>query len=134
MGPDGDTQYTAYDSNVAYNSREDEYLIVWWGNDDSDIVEGYSHEIFGQRIDATTGAEIGANDFRISGVASRDCVSCYDTFPAVVYNEKDNEYLVAWWSDIYTGGITLEYDVFGQRLDAEGNGIGNETEQPAVTT
>lgn len=126
MGPDGVTDFYAYSSSVAYNSRDNEYLVVWWGEDDSETVDGYSSTVFGQRIDASTGAEIGANDFPISGGTISNCVNCYESFPAVTYNSKDNEYLVVWWSDIYTGGLTLDYDVFGQRLDAGGNEIGED--------
>lgn len=126
MGPDGDTAYSAYNSRMVYNSKEDEFLVVWWGEDDNEVVEGYSFMIYGQRIDASTGAEIGTNDFRISGGTISGCVNCYATFPAVAYNSRDNEYLVVWWSDIYTGGLTLDYDIFGQRLDANGNEIGED--------
>ena len=66
MGIDGDITFDGRNSAVAYNSVNNQYLVVWEGDDDvAGLVEG-EFEIFGQRIDAATGAEIGANDFRIS--------------------------------------------------------------------
>jgi hypothetical protein len=126
MGPDGDTEFFGWSPAVAYNSTDNEYLVVWWGSDDSETAAGYWNVIFGQRIDASSGAEVGTDDFRISGTEAHNCVLCADTYPGIVYNSTDNEYLVVWWSDIYTGGIGAEYDIFGQRLDAAGNEVGED--------
>ncbi len=35
MGPDGDSTYDAQCPAVAYNSTNDEYLVVWEGNDNA---------------------------------------------------------------------------------------------------
>ena len=71
---------------------------------------------YGQRIDAATGAEIGA-DFRISDVGP-DGNASYDAYaPAVAYNSAEDEYLVVWESDDNTGGLVdEEYEIFGQRF------------------
>ncbi len=42
------------------------YLIVWEGDDDIAPLGDGQYEIFGQTVDAATGAEVGANDFRLS--------------------------------------------------------------------
>ena len=66
MGGTGDANYDAFEPAVAYNATDNEYLVVWAGDDDvGGLVDG-EYEIFGQRLDATTGAEVGSNDFRIS--------------------------------------------------------------------
>src|SRR6185436_3122147 len=53
--------FIAQDSAVAYNSTDNEYLVVWSGEENEN-----EFEIYGQRINASTGAEVGANDIRIS--------------------------------------------------------------------
>ena len=48
------------------HSANNEFLVVWQGDDNSgSLVEG-EEEIFGQRLNAATGAAVGNNDFRIS--------------------------------------------------------------------
>src|SRR5262249_14743893 len=61
MGPDGDPNFDAFSPAVAYNSRANEYLVVWEGDDTTNE----EYEIYGQLLNAA-GAELGANDFRIS--------------------------------------------------------------------
>ncbi len=104
---------------VAYNPTANEYLVVWDGSDDS-----ATHEIFGQRIDGTSGAEIGENDFQISRMGPDGGVGLHAWNPAVVYNPVRNEYLVVW------GGANEEKDrleIHGQRLDgATGAELGED--------
>jgi hypothetical protein len=55
LGNDGIRNFGAFDAAVAYNGRNHEYLVVWTGDDFTD--EEFA--IFGQRIDAATGALLG---------------------------------------------------------------------------
>ncbi|UCE24500.1 MAG: hypothetical protein JSU74_00165, partial [Candidatus Zixiibacteriota bacterium] len=117
MGPDGDIDYDAQQAAVAYNSVDNEYLVVWAGDDNVGVVDG-EFEIFGQRIDASTGLEIGVNDFRISDVGpplNRD----FDASnPAVAYNSTNNQYLVVWEADDSLNFVgDGESEIYGQRLD-----------------
>jgi hypothetical protein len=115
MGVDGSGSWKADTPSVAYNSTNDEYLVVWYGDDNSGSMAYGEFEIFGQRIDASTGAEVGTNDFRISNIGT-DGVSNYDaTNPDVIYNPTDNEYLVTFRGG---GGSSYLYNIYGQRLDA----------------
>lgn len=50
MGPDGDTAFTAEDAAVAYNATDNEYLVVWDGDDDTGSLVDEEFEIFGQRL------------------------------------------------------------------------------------
>ena len=124
MGPDGDANYDASSPAVAYNSAEDEYLVVWYGDDDTGALVDGEFEVFGQRV-SVTGAEIGANDFRLSDMGP-DGHAYYDAFsPAVAYNSAGNEYLVVWESDDDTGALAIEeHEIFGQRVSATGAEIG----------
>ncbi|MEE8525302.1 MAG: hypothetical protein V3T72_15305 [Thermoanaerobaculia bacterium] len=127
----GNRDFGAFRPAVAYNSTDNEYLVVWEGDDGvGPLVEGES-EIFGQRLDASPGSfgEVGANDFRISSMGvdgNRD----FGAFrPAVAYNGTGNEYLVVWEGDDAAGTgagalVEGESEIFGQRLDATPGNFG----------
>lgn len=120
MGPDGDPAYVASAPSVAYNSGENEYLVVWMGEDDSGSLVNGEFEIYGQRIDAATGAEIGNDDFRISDMGPDGSSSFFASSPDVAYNAADDEYLVVWTADDDTAPLLdNEFEVHGQRLDAK---------------
>jgi hypothetical protein len=119
MGPDGDTHFAAFAPAVAYNGANDQYLVVWYGDDDTGNLVGGEFEIFGQRLDAATGAEVGDNDFRISHMGPDRNLNFGAFEPAVAYNGAANEYLVVWFGDDNTGTLVNdEFEIFGQRLDA----------------
>src|SRR5262249_281162 len=61
MGPRGNPGFDAGSPGVAYNSRNNEYFVVWNGDD----VTNNEQEIYGQRLDAATGALLGGK-LRIS--------------------------------------------------------------------
>jgi len=124
MGPDGDTGYFAFNPAVAFNATADEYLVVWYGTDNTAPLVANENEIFGQRLDGT-GGELGANDFRISdmGPNGNSNYSAYD--PVVAWNAIANEYLVVWHGDDNTAPLVNgEGEIFGQRLDAAGGETG----------
>jgi hypothetical protein len=124
MGPDGDEDHDAFAPAVAYNSARNEYLVVWYGDDNAFPNVNGELEIFAQRIDAATGAEIGG-DFRISD-AGPDSDPQYDALePAVVYNPAADHYLVVWRASDDAGGLVVdEFEIYGQFLDSAGAEIG----------
>jgi len=89
---------------------------VWRGDDNTAPLVNDEYEVFGQRVDAATGAQIGA-DFRLSDMGP-DGDANYDAFdPAVAYNRTNNQYLVVWYGDDDTPPLVDgEYEVFGQRF------------------
>jgi len=115
MGPNAYDSYSAFDPAVAYNSTNDEYLVVWEGDDDTGGLVEDEFEIFGQRVNAATGAEVGVNDFRLSDMGSDGDAHLDAACPAVAYNSKNNEYLVVWVGDDVND---LEPEIFGQRVNA----------------
>ncbi|MDY7075302.1 MAG: FG-GAP-like repeat-containing protein [Chloroflexota bacterium] len=126
---DGDTTYNGYYAAVAYNSANNEYLVVWQGDDDVGGLANDEGEIFAQRIygDRSSGDEVGTNDFRVSDMGGIGDAN-YDASQAdVTYNSTDNEYLVVWQSDDNTGGLVdNEWEIFGQRLNgATGGEVGD---------
>ncbi len=116
MGPDADPDYDALNPAVAYNSTDNEFLVVWSGADD--VVGEY--EIWGQRLNAANGALMGANS-QISAMGLLDDPAFDAQDPDVAYNSASNEYLVVWSADHYADN---EFEIFGQRLNAGGAPIG----------
>jgi hypothetical protein len=78
-------------------------------------------EVFGQRL-SEAGAEIGANDFRISDAGGTGDPSFTVLGPpSVAWNAAANEFLVVWAGEDDVGGLVdEEYEIFGQRLDENG--------------
>ncbi len=114
MGPDGNPNFGAFESAVAYNSRNHEYLFVWSGDDFTDE----EFEIFGQRIDAATGALLGGK-VRLSDLGPDGNIGLGAFAPAVAYNGTNNEYFVVWAGNDNTGTLgNDDFEIFGQRLDA----------------
>ena len=123
MGPDGNTNFGAFNPAVTYNRLNNDYLVVWFGDDDSAGLVDEELEIFGQRLNALTGAELGA-DFRISDMGPDGDVNFGGGFPALAYNSTNNEYLVVWVGDDNSGALVNdELEIFGQRINA---GTGGE--------
>ncbi|NOK59877.1 MAG: hypothetical protein GFH27_549291n69 [Chloroflexi bacterium AL-W] len=116
MGPDGSMEYDAETPAIAYNSTNNEYLAVWSADDS---IDG-KRDIYGQRIDAATGAAIGENDFRISQMGGDDDQFSDTSAPDVVYNSTTNEYFVVWEAEIVQDGdLPPILGIYGQRLSAE---------------
>lgn len=118
MGVEGDIDFDAQEADVAYNSVNGEYLVVWAGDDTLATVNG-EYEIFGQRVNATTGAEVGTNDFRLSDMGAALDPNYDASHPTVAYNPAANEYLVVWAGDDNSGFLVDgESEIFGQRVNA----------------
>ncbi|HUT42372.1 MAG TPA: hypothetical protein VM011_13650, partial [Gammaproteobacteria bacterium] len=119
MGPDGDINFDATHPDVAWNAMANEYLVVWEGDDNTPPLVDDENEIFGQRLDGATGAQIGVNDFRISDMGPDGNTGFFADNPVVAWNATDNEYLVVWTGDDNTAPLVDdEREVFGQRLNA----------------
>jgi hypothetical protein len=123
---DGNTAFDASTPDVAYNSTNNEYLVVWSGDDDTGSFVDNETEIFVQRINASTGAEIGT-DTRISDMGTTDGNANFDgSNPAVAYSSTDNAYLVVWEGDDDTSPLVdNEKEIFGQRIDNTGTETGS---------
>lgn len=117
MGTDGNTSFTVQTPSVAYNSTNNEYLVVWVGDDNAAPLVDNEYEVFGQRIDGATGAEVGTNDFRISDVGPDGNTAYIALTPDVAYNSVNNEYLVVWAADDYPTVLNDEYEIFAQRIN-----------------
>lgn len=127
MGTDGNASFDAFAPAVAYNSTENEYLVVWHGDNSGIFQIDEEFEIFGQRVDAADGSEQGANDFQVSNMGFSSDTGFEGKFPGVAYNSVDNQYLVVWRGDESISPLVNdEFEIFGQRLDGVlGSATGN---------
>jgi hypothetical protein len=124
LGGLGNPSYVAVDPAVVWNATANEYLVVWYGDDNEGNLVVNELEIFGQRLNEN-GTPQGANDFRISdmGGLGNPSHSAFD--PAVVWNAAQNVYMVVWWGDDSVGGLVdNEYEIFGQQINANGIQMG----------
>jgi hypothetical protein len=125
MGPDGDTTYNAHSPAVAHNATTNEYLVVWKGDDDSMGLADDEFEIYGQRLAGATGAEVGANDFRISDMGPDGEAAFSVREPSIAWSAADNEYMVAWEGSDDAAGLPPDRsEIFVQRLAADGTEVG----------
>lgn len=109
--------YSAFDPSVAFNPDANEYLVVWGGTDGDFPAVPIEAEVFGQRLDGSTGAEIGADDFRISEMGPPGNSSYGAGDPYVVYNPARQEYLVVFRAEDDAGALAEgEFELYGQRL------------------
>jgi len=131
VGGLGDPTYDAFHAHVAYNSTNHEYLVVWSADDPDSGPTDDELEICGQRLNATTGAEVGLFDFLISSMGGIGDPDDDASYPAVVYNPVENEYLVAWeGTEDDQGTIEGEYEIYVQRLDgATGDPVGTNDQR-----
>ncbi len=121
MGPDGQVLYQAFTPRAIYNATDDQYLVVWHGDDNTGSLVDEEFEIWGQRL-AADGSEDGV-DFRISAMGPADGNANHDGQNAdVAYNGADNQYLVVWESDTLSGDlIDNEFEIWGQLIEADGS-------------
>ncbi len=121
MGTDGLTAFDALDPAVSYNPTDNEYLVVWRGDDS---VDG-EFDVWAQRITAA-GAEIGTNDVQVTSVGtSRDAEA-----PDVTWSSASNEYLIVYPADLLTTDNQVE--VYAQRMSNLAALVGGATQVTAV--
>jgi uncharacterized repeat protein (TIGR01451 family) len=124
MGPDGNANFDAFAPAIAYNSQDNEYLVNWYGDDNSDGLVDGEWEIFGQRLSAE-GALLG-NRLRLSTMGPAGSTLYTATEPVLAYNNQANEYLAAWTADDNQGGmVDEETEIFAQRVSSTGSLLGN---------
>lgn len=117
MGPAGNGNYFAQGADLVFNPNDHEYLVVWFGSDDTAGMVMGEWEIFGQRVNASTGGQVGANDFRISDVGDTGLTTYQVLPPTVAHDPVNDRYLVVWSADDPVGGILNdEFEVFGQLI------------------
>jgi hypothetical protein len=127
MGTDGIGTFDAYSPDIVYNNVSNEFLVVWYADDNVGGHVAGEFEIYGQRVNASTGAEVGVNDFQISETGVPGFATRAAQFPRVTYNPTLNQYLVVFSADPATGAyVGNEFEIFGQTLSSTGVAIGSD--------
>ena len=114
----------AREPDVAYNPDDNEFLVVWQGEGLGAANFQRVNKIFGQRIDAATGKEIGAN-FLISNTSDVSKEHSANS-PQIVYNSTAHEYLAVWHGSGTIKTLDKVFEIYGQRLTRTGNEIGSD--------
>jgi hypothetical protein len=140
---DQGSNFHANEPAIAYNSRDNQYLVVWNGTFKNES----QAEIFGIGLSATGKVLAGTNAVRISQVTQIGANRVASS-PRVVHNNANNEYFVVFQANALRGeGNEDAYEIFGQRIDAatlaeigpndarvsESVEPGNTASEPAVT-
>jgi len=108
QGIPGSTSYQAKNPDVAYDPVNNNYVIVWEGNDAGDV------EIFAQRV-SPTGVNLGS-PVQVSFMTGSPSNANFDAKePSIVYNTARQEFFVVWAGD---DGSDDDFEIYGARLRA----------------
>ena len=109
MGPEGVPEFDAFNPAVAYNSTDDEFLVVWIGSHE----QPPRYEVFAQRLEAGAGNLIGAK-IRLSD----NPPETVSNLPSVAYNPQRNEYLFCWQQQDLA--FQVESEIYFQIINSKG--------------
>ena len=124
MGPDNDTNYLAQRPAAAYDDSNNQYLVVWRGDDNTAPLINDEYEIFGQILQSNLITT--TNKIRISAMGPAGDTNYSAAIPDVAFNNDNDQYLVVWAGEHNSGFQgNGEFEIYGQRLDAAGNPIGS---------
>lgn len=119
-GPAGTAAQDATAAKVAYNSRADEYLVVWSGDHELDGLATSEDEIWGRRISGD--GTFASDQFRISEMGTDGDNSFEAIRPDVVYNPDLDQYVVVWYGDQPTPGDG-DLEIWARRINPDGTSI-----------
>ena len=106
---------------VLWNPQRNDFFVVWAGDTVIPCCQSI-YQMYGLHLDGTTLAEIGA-PVQISDTNSSG--NGFDGFdsghPRAAYNGVSQEYLVVWWGQSSPPLGPDEEEIFGRRVDFDGN-------------
>jgi len=94
-GPDGDARIDAVRPQIVVDASLGELFVVWSANAPDG---GGAFDIYAQRVDAATGAEVGTDDLRLSTMGASG-ERAFSGFAPVVAGTPGREYRVIWRGD-----------------------------------
>ena len=120
-GANGSSAFDATAPSVAFNPTTNAYLVTWQGDDTADGSVDNRFHIFGQAV--TSAAATSGAAFRVNTVGGITDTTVEVFAPKVVYNDVDDEWLVAWEGDAAnaTAGSANDFEIWAQRLDGTTN-------------
>lgn len=115
MGPDGNTAYEAAYPAIAYNTTDNQYLVVWYGDTNTGELVDDEFAIWGQRL-GPAGAALGVQ-FRVSASGPADGSPAYGASNVGVVGGAGGAALVVWQADSALGGLVDdELEIWGRVL------------------
>jgi hypothetical protein len=117
FGTDGDTTQQAGFVSAAYNSKTDQYLVVYQAGPTADEDHW---AVYGQLVDSS-GNPVGGQ-LNVSAPTS-DFICSFEP-PAVAYSEALNQFLVSW-----DGGANCDDAMYVQRLAGDGTPVGTPNQK-----
>ncbi len=122
MGPDGSTLYWGRDPHLAFNPVDNNFLVVWEGDDDTAPLVNDEFEIYGRFV--TGPATFSGSQFRISdiGVDGDSFRGAFD--PDVSYNTDANRFTVTFQGD---DGLDNKTNIYARRVSNTGALLGGDT-------
>jgi hypothetical protein len=120
FGADDDPNTGALFAELAFNTRTNQYLVVYQAGDTSGSEHNWN--IYAQRVDAN-GTPVGSPTQVNQPTSNPPTTNELSSFepPSVAYGRKANEWMVAWDEGTPT---TNENAIYAQRVDANGNLVG----------
>jgi len=115
MGPDTNTTFVARNPDISWSSVDNQYFLVWHGDDNSGELVAQEFEIYGRRLNAD-GSFIEADQVRLSSMGDDGIASMDASRAAVAYNSTQNQYLTVWDGRDNTPPLaaTGELEIFAQ--------------------
>jgi hypothetical protein len=115
-----DSSYDQTNPSVAFDSNEEEFLVVWEDYDDhTEVSQNFYPWILGQYLDAN-GDPIYGGNFPVSDVPyvtgnPGEQVDSEQHHPVAGYDSANGKFLVVWEDDRNSGSTGT--DIYGQRLE-----------------
>lgn len=114
--------HMAFNVALAHDTLQNEYMAVFTGVDS--VAPPQETELFGQRLDAL-GAEIGADDSRLTDMGTAGSPDAGVHENAVAYSSVGDEFLVVWeGDDDDLDAQESEFEIYGQQVSSAGLEIG----------
>lgn len=123
VGTDNSTTFYPQPPSAVWDSVDNQWLVAFASDDNAGTQIQNELEVLGQRLDAN-GAEIGADDFRISTMGPDGNTGFGARRPRMAYSPVDNQYILVWHG---VDALAGWFQIYGQRLNgADGSETGTD--------
>ncbi len=120
MGVDDTSgSYDALDPDIVYNATDNEYFVVWSGDDNTPPFVNNELEIYGQRLSSTL-AELGTNDVHVNETGADGDATTDARRPAVTWAASTDRYMVVYDGNYTTNAGVPWTRILGRMVDANG--------------
>ncbi len=114
MGPVGDSDYDARQPRVAFNTTQDEYLVIWSGDHDTGDLVDDEFEIWAQPVDGAFPVVFFFDPTQVTSYGPAGDPTWDTHHPDLVYNPDLDEYVVVFEAEYCCPDSDIE--IFGRRL------------------